>query len=328
MTVTLSHEPRFELATAENRPHPRKFDFAIQTNGTLINGRWIDLFRRYDVKIGLSLDGPAFIHDFHRKDRLGRGTHARVMAGADQLRSAGLPFSAIAVLSDHSLDYPDQIFEFFEKENIFNIAFNAESMLGVHQRSTLGSFARIEHFFVRFLDRLSKSNSVFNVREIRDAYRAIRSHKGISDEHAGRNSANVPYDLITVDRSGAYSTFCPELRGAHAPGYSDFIMGNVISDPFDAMEDNAVFKLVHKEIKSGVKSCEASCPYWFACYGGSPSSKFFETGRLDTTENGHCRHQKQAVVSALMKHIVVQGNAALAKGSNGFAENGQYRTAI
>src|SRR5580692_3105704 len=43
----------FELAHAENREYKRKFQFSIQTNGTLINDRWIDLFQRYDVGIGV-----------------------------------------------------------------------------------------------------------------------------------------------------------------------------------------------------------------------------------------------------------------------------------
>lgn len=322
------YEQAFELAVAENRPFGREFRFAIQTNGTLINRKWTDFVRRRDIRIGVSLDGPAFVHDFHRKDRSGRGTHARTMAGIAHLRSADIGFSAIAVVSDHSLDYPDEIFEFFEREDIVNVAFNAETTLGVHLNSTLHSFERMERFFIRFLQRISKSKSLFNIREISDAYRAIRNREGISNIHAGRNSTNAPYDVITVDRSGAFSTFCPELRSASAPRYSDFIMGNVMSDSFDAMEANAVFKQVNEEIRRGVDSCRTSCPYWFACYGGAPSSKFFETGRFDGTESGHCRHQKQAVVSALMKHIAVEGGLGLADGSNGFARNGHARNVV
>src|ERR1700733_10126097 len=103
----------FELAHSENSKHKREMNFAIQTNGTLINDRWVDLFRTYNVNVGVSVDGPAFIHDFQRKGRSGQPTHSRTMAGIKLLQEANLNPSVIAVLTDHSLNYPDEIFEFF-----------------------------------------------------------------------------------------------------------------------------------------------------------------------------------------------------------------------
>jgi uncharacterized protein len=323
-----SYEEAFALAEIENRPFKREYGLAIQTNGTLVNRNWVELFRRHSVRLGVSLDGPAFVHDFQRKDRLGGGTHARVMRGIDHLRAADIPFSVICVLSDHSLDYPDEIFEFFEGQDIVNVAFNAESTLGVHDFSTVHSFSRVERFFRRFLQRVDQSRLRFNIREISDAYRAIRNRRGVSSEHGGRNSANIPFDLITVDRTGSYSTFCPELRGSHAPRYSDFVMGNVVCDPFDAMVDNSVFQLVHREIERGVEACRSQCPYWFACFGGSPSSKFFEAARLDIAENDHCRHQKQAIVSALMKHIALKAKDLPPGDVDGSMDHAQPGTTI
>ena len=36
---------------------------SFQTNGTLINQDWCDFLKQYNVKIGVSLDGPRHIHD-------------------------------------------------------------------------------------------------------------------------------------------------------------------------------------------------------------------------------------------------------------------------
>src|SRR5579864_9083680 len=38
----------------------------FQTNGTLINQAWCDFIKLYDVKIGVSLDGPRYINDRNR----------------------------------------------------------------------------------------------------------------------------------------------------------------------------------------------------------------------------------------------------------------------
>lgn len=59
---------------------------SIQTNGTLIDQAWCDLIRKYKIRIGVSLDGPAFIHDAHRKTRKGTGTHVSTMRGASFLQ--------------------------------------------------------------------------------------------------------------------------------------------------------------------------------------------------------------------------------------------------
>jgi len=63
----------------------------IQTNATLIDERWCELFLRHGVKIGVSIDGPAALHDRHRRTRGGRGTHAQVMRGVALLRRHGIP---------------------------------------------------------------------------------------------------------------------------------------------------------------------------------------------------------------------------------------------
>lgn len=52
----------------------------IQTNGILLSDEWIYLFKKFNVKIGISHDGPSFIHDKNRIDHKGNGTEKIVSA--------------------------------------------------------------------------------------------------------------------------------------------------------------------------------------------------------------------------------------------------------
>ena len=47
---------------------------SIQTNGYLIDDAWAAFLHDNRFLTGLSLDGPAQIHDFNRTDRAGKGT--------------------------------------------------------------------------------------------------------------------------------------------------------------------------------------------------------------------------------------------------------------
>jgi uncharacterized protein len=58
---------------------------SIQTNGMLINQRWCDLFKAFDVRIGISMDGPERINDLHRVSRPGSGTFKKTMLGIELL---------------------------------------------------------------------------------------------------------------------------------------------------------------------------------------------------------------------------------------------------
>ena len=70
----------------------------LQTNGVLIDDRWIDVFTRHRVGVGVSVDGPADFHDRTRIDHAGRGSHARVINGIERLKAAGLPFGLLCVI--------------------------------------------------------------------------------------------------------------------------------------------------------------------------------------------------------------------------------------
>ncbi|MEV0296187.1 FxsB family cyclophane-forming radical SAM/SPASM peptide maturase [Nocardia sp. NPDC050710] len=62
-----------------------KVRLGIQTNGVLIDEDVLRVCERWDVRVGVSLDGGATEHDRHRLDRRGRGSHARVTAGLERL---------------------------------------------------------------------------------------------------------------------------------------------------------------------------------------------------------------------------------------------------
>src|SRR5260370_42433855 len=84
---------------AQRKPKELAVRHNFQTNGILLTPAWIEFFKTHDVKIGLSLDGPAYLHDRYRQTRKRTGTFDHVMLGLRMLRENDISFYVITVLS-------------------------------------------------------------------------------------------------------------------------------------------------------------------------------------------------------------------------------------
>ena len=90
----------------------------VTTNGVLIDDTWLDCFEAHDISVAISLDGPAHVHDVHRRTFQGAGTHAAVERAARMLLSRDIVVTALAVCNP-SVD-PEEYFTFFAACGIRN----------------------------------------------------------------------------------------------------------------------------------------------------------------------------------------------------------------
>lgn len=58
----------------------------LQTNGTLITDEFAKFLKEEDFLVGISIDGPEYLHNKYRLDREGKGSFSRVMAGLENLK--------------------------------------------------------------------------------------------------------------------------------------------------------------------------------------------------------------------------------------------------
>jgi len=63
-----------------------RVSLGMQTNGTLVNDEWIDVLKRHNLRVGVSLDGPPEVHDLARFDHAGRGSYHQVVQGLRKLQ--------------------------------------------------------------------------------------------------------------------------------------------------------------------------------------------------------------------------------------------------
>ncbi len=75
-----------------------KVRFTIQTNGTLIDAGWIDVFKKHQITVGISLDGPKEVHDNNRVDFAGRGSYDKIISGIELLKQSDIVISILSVM--------------------------------------------------------------------------------------------------------------------------------------------------------------------------------------------------------------------------------------
>jgi uncharacterized protein len=311
-----------EAFTAIDKEVQGKFDIShsIQSNGTLIDDSWCEFLQRKNVRIGLSIDGPAFLHDLHRKTRQGKPTHAQTMRGAEKLRQHGIGFHVIAVVSADSLDHAETIFQFFEDLGIREVGFNIEEVEGDHAFSSLGgelAKGKVERFWQQLYECYRSSKGAVQIREFQRATSAIlMSHGNESwQETAKKNDQVLPFRILSVDCEGRISTFSPELLGVKNSNYGDFVYGQVGQQNLDAVRASESFNQVANEVMRGVQECSRTCEYFSVCGGGAPSNKYFENGGLFSTTTMYCRNSIQLPIQIVLSHLESELKARAQSGS-------------
>lgn len=281
---------------------------SIQTNAMLIDHQWCDLFAEHGVRVGVSIDGPEYIHDRHRRTRDDKGTHAKAMQGVTCLLQSGLPFHAIAVVTAASLGHADEIFEFFLEEGFQEIGFNIEEREGIHQDSSIGrrEERRFQQFLARMLELAKAANGRLRIRELDEARKVILGglqRVALGGQSYPGNSQVLPLDMLTVDHAGNFSTFSPELLGQPGSSYGDFVFGNVLRDRVGSVFSNPSFLAVYEDIVSGIERCRHDCEYFDLCGGGAPANKLYENGAFDSTETTYCRSVVMAPLQVMLEAL-------------------------
>ncbi|TRC96164.1 GRRM system radical SAM/SPASM domain protein [Mesorhizobium sp. WSM4303] len=290
-------------AMQEVAPQGLGLPHAIQTNGMLIDEEWCDFFLETGMRVGVSLDGPARLHNARRKTRSGQGTHGRVMRGIEQLQRRGVPFHVISVVGRPTLEAADEFMDFFQSHGISNIGLNIEEIEGPVHTSTLeadGSQQAFQTFFARVIERASQAMPVIRLREREDLLACLES-PGFGT--FGHNSQNVPFGIVTVSVRGELFTFSPELAGTTHERFGDFGVGQLPGASVDQILVSPAFRAMWPEIEAGVKLCRESCLYFDICLGGAPSNKLAENGSFNSTETMHCRMSHQAVADAVLADL-------------------------
>ncbi len=280
-------------------PDSVRVQHSMQTNGTLISTEWCELFKRWHVGVGVSIDGPKRINDAHRLTRGGRSTFDRALAGIRLLRRESVPFHVISVLSQNSLESAQELLDFYVAEGIEDVCFNVEESEGAHVSALFVDEPqrRFRDFLSTFWRLARQGDKIRFIREIDGMLPRVFRPEG----EPVRNVQVEPLCLLNVDCNGNVATFSPELLGLKNPKYNDFVIGNINATSLQEMRESAPMRAMSRDIAAGVELCRQSCEYFSVCGGGAPVNKLFENGSFTSARTSFCDLTQKVPIDLILE---------------------------
>ncbi|MBP5670858.1 MAG: anaerobic sulfatase maturase [Victivallales bacterium] len=90
----------------------------LQTNGVLLNDEWAKFLHDNDFLVGVSLDGPAALHDRYRRHVNGHGSQMEVMTALKCLKKRKVETNILTLVSEANCRNATQIYKYL-KDNGF-----------------------------------------------------------------------------------------------------------------------------------------------------------------------------------------------------------------
>jgi uncharacterized protein len=159
-----------------HKPDDKVILNGIQTNGTLINKEWSRFFADNGFLIGISIDGPAELHDIFRRTKDDGSTADQVIAGIQLLKTCGILPELLCVVNAENVRYPLIVYNFCKQLGAKYLTFlplvehNPSAATGVSEKSVPSE--EFGHFLSTIFDEwLTKDIGEIKIQIIEEAAR-------------------------------------------------------------------------------------------------------------------------------------------------------------
>ncbi len=91
----------------------------LQTNGTLITNEMAKFFAEYKFLLGVSLDGPEYLHDYYRKSIGQKPTHQLVLRGIENLKRNKVEFNILILVNNKTVKKATEIYQYLKEKGFY-----------------------------------------------------------------------------------------------------------------------------------------------------------------------------------------------------------------
>ncbi|MBI5063654.1 MAG: His-Xaa-Ser system radical SAM maturase HxsB [Desulfatitalea sp.] len=268
-----------------NENYRKRLEFVVCTNLLTVSKEQLLFFKKHNIYISTSLDGPANLHDKHRVLRSGGGTYDVFIRNLYDALDI-LPRGQISALMTTTLDNIDHLQEvvseyvrlgfdgiFIRSLNPYGMAVTNRAHLGYSVEEFVENFEKALNFIVqlnlkgtRFVEFYTTLLLTRILTPFSTGFVDLQSPSG-----AGISGAIYDYngDVFPAD----------EARMLARMGDRRFYLGNVFEDSYESIfAGDALREIVSKSCVEVMPYC-SSCVYRTYC-GSDPVRNYLETGDI------------------------------------------------
>jgi len=265
----------------------------VQTNGTLINEEFFELFQSEYFLVGISIDGPRDVHNIHRVYRSGAPSFDETYKGIQLLQKHKYNWSAISVINVESIGKEEEIFNFFKNEKPREVDFTPAFFYETEISLPPKDYAK---FMIRMFDLWIAENPLpFEIRFFKDVlyllgYKSIPNKTSIICELSGNCHRN-----ISIGSNGdVYSCECLNSKPSN-------IIGNILEKSFYEIVIDEPFVKMSISTNKYKHEC-LECEVFSICRAGCYNRRLPNADGLPRFDF-YCEARK-----AIIKHIMEYTN--------------------
>jgi uncharacterized protein len=254
----------------KHRPAGWRIRNGIQTNGVLLDEEWCRFLAAEEFKAGLSLDGPAELHDAYRVTRGGQPTHRQTMRGYDLLRKHEIPTDIVCTVNNLNVRYPLTVYRFFREIGCGYLGFLPVVERAPESADGVGPYTPPAEAYGAFLCK------IFDEWIARDTDRmAVQTF-----EEAARPALGMEHSLC-VFRETCGQIPVVEHNGDFFPcdHYVDreHRLGNIRETPLGELLESPAQRDFGEAKRDGLPRYCRDCEVLAMCHGGCPKYRFIRT---------------------------------------------------
>lgn len=258
----------------------------IQTNGTLLDEKWCRFLAREGFRVGVSIDGPADLHDRYRVTPSGSPSHERALRGYELLRKHRIPNDILCVVHAGNVGHPLEAYRFFKGIKAEYLSFlplveAAPSIAGKGGNRSVdpdawGAFlCAIFDAWVR--DGIGKVKVQIFEEALREAF---------GQEHSLCILRRTCGDIPVVEHNGDVYA-CDHFVDP------DHLLGNLREQSLGELLASETLRAFGKAKWSTLPGHCRTCDVLSSCHGGCPKDRFLTTPDGEKGLNYLCRGYKR-----------------------------------
>lgn len=284
---------------------PQRCSVHLQTNGTLLTAKLIELCSEYDIGVSISIDGPAAVHDKFRFDLQGNPSHSRVQAAIHRLRAHPRHeqlFSGVLAVIDPATN-PIDVYQYLKSTGAPSIDFLYRD--GNHSRLPYGKRSdwstEYGAWMIAVLEAYLSDPNPPRVRILDDMFKLILGGAG-SKEGIGLTD----YGILVIETDGTINKN-DTLKSAFATADRFSRQWNVRHDRIIDVVHSSEFEAYHNAQRPTSRICQ-SCPELSVCGGGMLTHRWRDSNGFDNPSI-FCADQK-LLISRMRAVITGRRSAA------------------